>query len=211
MHIAEGMISGSAQGIAVLVAGAGVAAAGTAVGLRRIDYQQVPQVAMLSAAFFVASLISVPIGPTSVHLVLNGLVGVVLGWAAFPAILIGLFLQAIFFGAGGLTTLGVNTTTMALPAVISYYLCNGPVRSKYPIVALGSGFVAGALATVLGAALTALAVLAAGRQFAVFSQAVLIAHLGVAVVEGVVTGSVVAFVRRVQPELLDAPLLQPEP
>lgn len=33
----------------------------------------------MTAAFFVASLIHVPIGPTSVHLLLNGLLGVVVG------------------------------------------------------------------------------------------------------------------------------------
>ena len=38
---------------------------------------------LLGAAFFVASLIHVPIGFSSAHLILNGLLGVVLGWAAF--------------------------------------------------------------------------------------------------------------------------------
>jgi len=35
MHIAEGMLSGSPEGIAVLAAGAAVTAAGTAWGLRK--------------------------------------------------------------------------------------------------------------------------------------------------------------------------------
>mgnify|MGYP000653403121 CR=1 FL=1 len=54
--------------------------AGTAAGLRKLDYDRMPQVAVLSAGFFVASLVHVPIGPTNVHLVLNGLVGLFLGW-----------------------------------------------------------------------------------------------------------------------------------
>ena len=85
MHIQEGALSGSTEGIVVLCAGAALAAAGTALGLRKMDYQRVPQVAMLSSAFFVASFIHVPVGPTNVHLVLNGLAGLILGWAAFPA------------------------------------------------------------------------------------------------------------------------------
>ncbi len=72
---------------------------------------------MLAAAFFVASLIHVPIGPSNVHLILNGIVGLLLGWAAFPAILIALVLQAMLFQYGGISTLGVNTIIMALPAV----------------------------------------------------------------------------------------------
>ena len=67
------------------------------------------QVGILSSAFFMASLIHVPIGPSSVHLLLNGIVGLLLGWGAFPAILVGLALQAMFFQFGGITVLGVNT------------------------------------------------------------------------------------------------------
>lgn len=220
MHITEGMLSMStqggqlslsAEGTAVLAAGVVITAAGTAVGLRLMDYERVPRVAMLSAAFFVASLIHVTLGPASVHLVLTGLVGVILGWAAFPALLVALFLQAILFAYGGLTTLGINTMTMALPAVACYYLFQRAVRSRHDRVALGAGFAAGATAVVLGALLTAGALLAVGDEFRAVCQTVLIAHLPVALIEGLVTGSVVLFLRKVRPELLRAPLLAPGP
>lgn len=209
MHISDGMIPGSPEGIAVLASGMAIAAAGTALGLRKMDYEQVPQVAMLSAAFFVVSLISVPIAGVGFHLVLNGLVGLMLGWAAFPAVLIALLLQAVFFGHGGLTTLGLNTATMALPGVICYYLYHGTVRSKYHSLAVSGGFTAGATAALLGAVLTVLALLATGEQFQALSHVVLLSYLALALVEGLVTASVVAFLRKVQPELLEAPLLEP--
>ena len=41
----------------------------------RIREDEIPRVALVTAAFFVASLIHVRVGPTSVHLLLNGLVG----------------------------------------------------------------------------------------------------------------------------------------
>jgi cobalt/nickel transport system permease protein len=44
---------------------------------------------VLSATFFVASLIHVPVGPSSVHLIMSGLAGLVLGWTAFPALFVG--------------------------------------------------------------------------------------------------------------------------
>jgi cobalt/nickel transport system permease protein len=47
-----------------------------------------------------------------------GIVGLRLGWGAFPAILVALTLQTVFFRFGGITTLGVNTVSMAMPAVI---------------------------------------------------------------------------------------------
>lgn len=87
MHIAEGVLSP-----AVLAGGAVLALAGTALGLRKLEYDRLVAVGILSAAFFVASLIHVPVGLSSAHLVLNGLVGVLLGWAAFPSILVALLL-----------------------------------------------------------------------------------------------------------------------
>ena len=113
MHISEGVLS-----TPVLLSGAALTVVGTAIGLKKMDYDRIPQVAVLSAAFFVASLIHVPIGPSSVHLILNGLLGLLLGWAAFPAILVGLALQALLFQYGGLIVLGVNTFNMAMPAVV---------------------------------------------------------------------------------------------
>ena len=70
MHISEGVLSAP-----VLVGGAALAAAGTALGLRRVDYDRLVTVAILSAAFFVGSLIRVPLGPSAAHLILNGLAG----------------------------------------------------------------------------------------------------------------------------------------
>jgi len=206
MHIYESALTVSTAGIGVLGAGAALAAAGTAVGLRKIDYQRVPQVAMLSAAFFVASLIHVPIGTAPVHLVLNGLVGLLLGWAAFPAILIALFLQAVFFGGAGILALGVNTVTMAAPAVAVGCLLGGATRVKSEAVAAVAGFAAGAMGILLGLVLWAGVMTAACPEFQTFSQAAVVAHLGLAVVEGLVTASAVAFFRKVRPELLDAPL-----
>lgn len=210
MHIHEAVLSGTTEGIVVLCAGAAAAAAGTAMGLRRMDYQRVPQVAILSSAFFVVSLIQVQLGPTSIHLTLNGLIGLILGWAAFPALLIALFLQAILCGEGGLMALGINTFTMGFPAVVCYYLFHRAVLWRHETAAFSAALAAGALGVLLGASLTASAVwIAGGEEFKLFAGAVLISHLAVAAIEGLVTGSVVMFLRKVRPELLEAPLLAP--
>jgi cobalt/nickel transport system permease protein len=209
MHIEEAVLTVTPAGMGLLIGGAAVAAAGTALGLRRMDYQRVPQVAMLSAAFFVASLIHLPLGFTSVHLVLNGLVGLVLGWAAFPAVLIALLLQLLLFGFGGVTTLGLNTTVMALPAVAVHYLCNRPARAANEPLAFAAGFAAGAVGIVLGALALSGSMAAAGQQLERVAQIALVAHLPLAVVEGFVTAGAVVFLRKVRPELLAAPLLGP--
>ena len=209
MHIHEAVLAGSPEGIAVLSIGAVGAAVGTYLGLRKLDYERVPQVALLSAAFFVVSLIHVPLGGTSVHLVLNGLIGLVLGWAAFPALLVALVLQAVMCQHGGLLALGVNTLSMALPGVVAYYLFHRAVRWRSDGLAFAAGLAAGALAVLLSAALTASALWVAGEQFALFAEAAFAFHVGVCAVEGLITASVVMFLRKVRPELLSAPLLVP--
>jgi cobalt/nickel transport system permease protein len=196
MHVSEGILSAP-----VLVAGAALAAAGTAVGLKQLDYDETARAGMLSGVFFVASLIHVPLGPASVHLILNGMVGLLLGWAAFPAILVALALQAVFFQFGGITTLGVNTVIMALPAVVAYHLFAPLLRRGRP-VALAAAFAAGGLAVGLGGVLVGLALFFTEEQFLEVAAAVLAAHLPVILIEGVVTALCVAFLQKVQPSTL---------
>jgi len=196
MHISEGVLSGP-----VLVSGILLAAAGVAVGLKKLDYDRIPRAAILSASFFVASLIHVPVGPSSVHLILNGIVGLILGWGAFPVILVALTLQAMLFQFGGITTLGVNTMIMALPAVFCYYLF-GRLVGRQPRIALPAAFVCGALSVFLGAVMVGLALTFTDENFLKVSYLVVTAHLPVMIIEGIITAFCVAFLKKVQPDML---------
>src|SRR5271167_1152486 len=97
MHIGEGILTATPAGQGALLAGTIVAVAGTMIGLRRLDEEQIPKAAVLGSAFFVASAIQAPMFGSSVHLILSGLMGLVLGWAVFPVVLAGLILQIVFF------------------------------------------------------------------------------------------------------------------
>ena len=201
MHIIEGILSAP-----VIATGAAITVAGTAAGLRQMDEERIPVVAVLSSTFFVVSLIHVPVPPTSVHLILNGLLGVILGLAAFPAMLVGLSLQAVMFGFGGWTTLGVNTLNVALPAVLCFYLFNRGIRWAGDATVFALGFTAGALAIVLSYLLLGLSLMASGEEFAPLVGLVGIGHLVTMVIEGLITGSVVVFLRKVRPEVLGPPV-----
>jgi len=197
MHIAEGVLSAP-----VLITGALLSWAGVALGLRKLDLEQIPQVAMLTSAFFVASTIQVPVGPASVHLVLNGLTGLLLGWAAFPAILIALFLQTVLFGFGGLSVLGVNTLNLALPAVICFYIFRPFLHNQHRKIIFLSGCATGALAISLSTVMMGLSFLATGREFIRVVQFTLLAHLPIMFLEGLLTGFLVLFLHQVHPQLL---------
>lgn len=114
VHIAEGVLAGSWLLVGFVLAG-GLALRGAA----RIRDEEIPRVALLAAVFFVASSIHIRVGPTSVHLLGNGLLGAVLGWRAALAIPLGLFLQAALIGHGAYSTLGVNTCVLVLPALLA--------------------------------------------------------------------------------------------
>ncbi len=197
MHISEGVLSAP-----VLITGAIVSAAGVAVGLKKMSYDRIPEVAVLSSAFFVASLIHVPVGPSAAHLVLNGLLGILLGWMAFPSILVALSLQALLFQFGGFTVLGVNTVIMAVPAVLVYILFSPFVKKKNVIVVGVAGFLAGATGIALGAVLIAVALISTGESFTAVAKVIAVAHIPIMIIEGIVTGFCVLFLKRVKPEIL---------
>lgn len=197
MHISEGVLSAP-----VLIAGATLTAGGVAAGLKKMENRDVPTVALLSSAFFVASLIQIPLGPASIHLTLNGLTGLLLGWMAFPAILVGLALQAVFFQFGGLTSLGVNSFNMAFPAVLAYYLSRPLLRSSNRSLLFVGSAICGALAILLSGLLIGLSLVWTGEPFWEIAQLTVAAHLPVMVVEGTLTGLCVLFLRKVKPELL---------
>ena len=205
MHISEGVLSGP-----VLLAGGALAAAGTAVGLKQLDYDRIARAGLLAAAFFVASLIHVPIGPSSVHLILNGIVGLILGWGAFPAIVVALLLQGVLFQYGGLTTLGVNTLIMAVPAVLCYYLF-APLLHRRREIALTAAFGCGFASILLGAVVAGAALMFTEENFLEVTVLIISAHVPVMVIEGMITSFCVAFLLKVQPELLPGPDHRPNP
>jgi len=185
MHISEGVLSGP-----VLLSGAALAAAGTAVGLKSVDYDQIARVGLLAAVFFVASLIHIPVGPASAHLIMNGMIGLLLGWAAFPAILVALVLQAIFFQFGG-------------TAVAFRYLFAPWLRKPWAATMIGA-FGCGSVAVLLSALVTAVALLATEENFTEVASILVVAHVPVMVIEGVVSAFAVSFLIRVQPAMLPA-------
>lgn len=210
MHIADGILP-----VYVTAGGYAATVVVTAYSIHRIErkpdhHENIPKAALLTAAFFVASWIHIPVPPTSVHLILNGLLGALLGYFAFPAILIGLFFQAVMFQHGGLTTLGVNAMIMGFPAIIGHYVfrlrvLGGNENRKATAI---FGFLCAAVTIGLSVALFMLILLtnipadldADAERHAIYTVA--IAHLPLMAIEGVITAALAVFLQRVQPRML---------
>ena len=212
MHISEGILPGQ-----LCIGGYGFTSLITWYSLRQINrlpnpQASIPKASLLTAAFFVASSIHIPIPPASVHLVLNGLLGTVLGYYAFPAILIGLFFQGIMFGHGGLTTLGINALIMGIPAILAYqifqlrYVLGKGIRENLSMRIFG--FIAGAAAIGVSSLIffsLIITNLPSGFDNSLEQTAIyglMIAHIPLMGIEGILTAMVVSFLHRVMPELL---------
>lgn len=197
-HIPDGVVT-----MPVLVTGAVVSAAGLGLGLRRLTPERIPQVAVMSAVFFVASLIHLPAGPASVHLILNGIMGAVLGAAAFPAIVVALLLQAVLFGFGGLVVLGVNAMNMGVPALLAGIAFRALWRRDAPRRTAILGTACGGGAVLLTTLMLAGSLAASGREFLPAAQLIVVTALPVVVVEAAFTAAALGLIARVKPELLE--------
>ncbi|QAR32185.1 cobalt transporter CbiM [Geovibrio thiophilus] len=197
MHISEGVLSAS-----VLGAGAAASIGFLVYGFREMKDELLTKTALMSSLFFVGSFIHVPLGPSSVHLLLNGLVGAVLGFAAFPAIFMALLLQGLLFQFGGITTLGVNTFDAAFPAVCAFFIFR-KAASAEGILRTVLFFLTGFVPVALSSLLVALMLFLSGGKLFQAAQAIFLAHVPVMLIEGTATVFILRFIMKVYPSLLE--------
>jgi cobalt/nickel transport system permease protein len=198
VHLGDGALStmwwvSGFAGLGVLLAGA----------MWKVREEEIPRIGVLTAAFFVASSIHMPLGilPTSVHLILNGLVGVVLGRRAPLAIAIGLTLQYFLLGHGGKTTLGINACIVSLPALAAGAMY--PLLRRIGVPAFARGVLLGGGAVAASVTLNFLALLLGGKEdWQVLAKLVLLAHVPIVIIEGLMLGVVVSYLEKVKPEML---------
>lgn len=204
MHLSEGVLHAP-----VLLANAVLAAGGVAIGLRKLEQERLPLTALFSAVFFVAGTIHVPVGIGSVHLILNGMAGLFLGWTVFPAFLIALLLQVLFFSFGGFAVLGVNLCIMAIPAVIAHYLWRARLRPQMSLKdRLFVGIGAGVVGVGGAAALASLELmLDGGKSYTDLVWLLLASHLPVFVLDSVISVGVISLLCKMYPDALNPSVL----
>ena len=199
MHISDGVLSGP-----VLITGFVAAIGVAAYTLRKVDLEDIPKISVVTAAFFVASLIHIKLPGMSIHLILNGLVGIILGMQAFPAILLGLVLQAILFGHGGVTVIGVNAVMLGGGALIAHFAWQQRHRFNLKNNDVAFAAIGGAVGILSSGCVLALALLTTSEAFAVISGAALGVHVVLMLIEGAVAAACVGFILKVKPSLLNA-------
>ncbi|HAX61025.1 MAG TPA: cobalamin biosynthesis protein CbiM [Elusimicrobia bacterium] len=177
------------------------------------DDRKIPLMGVLGAFIFAAQMINftIPATGSSGHLGGGMILSILLGpAAAFLVMASVLLVQALFFADGGLLALGCNifnlgffTCFIAYPLV--YKKIAGSNLSSKRIM-LGAT-IAGIIGLQLGAFGVVLETVFSGISelpFGVFVMMMQPIHLGIGIVEGLVTSLVVVFVLKARPEILNA-------
>jgi cobalt/nickel transport system permease protein len=150
MHIPDGYLSPLTCATLYLFAATGWHAA-----LKRIKQllatRAIPLISVFAAFSFVVMMFNVPLpGGTTGHAIGVGVAAIVLGpWGSILAISIALAIQALFFGDGGITTLGANCFNMAIVGSFTAYVvyrtiaANSNLKSRQRVLAAAvAGYVA---------------------------------------------------------------------
>ena len=198
VHISDGILANE-----VWIAGIILTCIILVYTLSRIKVEEIPKISLVTSGLFIASLIHIPIGPASVHLILAGLAGVLLGIGAFPSVFVAVLLQALLFQHGGITTIGINTLNIGLPALAAYGIFHLGVkytRFKHKNAVFGAA--AGGMAVFLATIMTSVVLILTGEELWGLMIVLLSAHIPVIIIESVIAGSVTAFLVKVKPEML---------
>jgi cobalt/nickel transport system permease protein len=191
---------------------------------RRLNTHMVPLLSVFAAFSFIIMMFNLPLpGGTTGHAVGVAIAAIVLGpWASILAISIALIIQALLFGDGGITAIGANCFNMAILCSLSAYGIYRLLAGRAPIESprrVMAGAIAGYVAINLSALAAALelgiqpllyrdasgAALYAPYSLQIAIPAMMAGHLTVAgLAEMVVSGGVIAYLQRMEPNLLRA-------
>lgn len=190
---------------------------------KSLHTRMLPLLAVFSAFSFVIMMFNLPLpGGTTGHAVGVAIATIVLGpWASIVAVSMALLIQAVFFGDGGVTTLGANCLNMAvLGSFVAHWIYqlvagkSAPDSGRRLIAAAAAGYLAINLAALLTAVefgiQPALFHDAAGTPLyapyplAIAVPAMMIGHLTFAgLAELFITAGIVAYLQRSQSSLLN--------
>jgi cobalt/nickel transport system permease protein len=220
MHMADALLS-PAVGGTMWAATAGITYYSARKLKQEMDDRKLPLMGVLGAFVFAAQMINftIPATGSSGHLAGGMILAILLGpYAAFLTMASVITVQALFFADGGLLALGCNIFNMgffacfvAYPLIYKKLVGEQPTQGRILLGAIAAAILSlqmGAFGVVLETMFSGISDL----PFTTFLLLMQPIHLAIGVVEGLVTATVVAFVWKARPEILEmAPRLAPGP
>lgn len=198
MHISDGVLSTAVTAVTYVGAGGLLT-----YSLKGVKAEEIPKIALMTGVFFVGSSIHVPIGPSSVHLLLTGFIGLVVGRRAPVSILIALLLQLFLLHFGGLSSLGSNVLNTGLPAVILAAVLL-PLLRKHPRRAFPLGLATGFLSVAATILMVAITMIQSNLRFGMGAlstiNTLVLAHIPLMLVEALITAFAVQAIVKIRPD-----------
>jgi cobalt/nickel transport system permease protein len=176
---------------------------------RKLDERQIPLMAVLAAGIFVAQMLNFPIfGGTTGHLLGAALAVIMLGPLGGILVLsVILIIQCLFFGDGGITSLGLNILNMAVVGSITAHFANAPFRKNVIASTLFASWLSVVAAAFACAVELALSDILSGGVFGIIASVafptMLSYHVVIGIGEALITTSVIFYTAQVRPEVLD--------
>lgn len=211
MHMADALISPAVGGI-MWAATAGLVVYCSKKMRDGFEGLRVPLMGVLGAFIFAAQMINftIPATGSSGHLGGGMILAILLGpYAAFLTIASVLTVQALFFADGGLLALGCNIFNLGFaPCFIVYPFIYKKIVGEHPTQGriLAGAMIGAIVGLQLGAFGVVLETVFSGISELPFSTFVLLMqpiHLGIGIVEGLVTAALVVFIWKARPEILE--------
>ncbi len=211
MHMADALIS-PVVGAVMLAASTGTIAYSVSKLKDGLEEKKIPLMGIMGAFVFSAQMINftIPATGSSGHIGGGILLAALLGpYAGFLVITSVLLIQALFFGDGGLLALGCNIFNLGFfTCFVAYPLIYKPIQKKG--ISAKTITIGAIIAVVIGLQLGAFGVvvetLASGKTELPFGTFVLLMqpiHLAIGLIEGIVVSSVLCFIFKFSPDILE--------
>ncbi|WP_343379000.1 cobalt ECF transporter T component CbiQ [Candidatus Bathycorpusculum sp.] len=184
----------------------------------KLAEHQIPLMGLLTAFFFAAMMINIPlIGPTTAHLLGGAVIGLLLGpFAGLLSMSIILVMQAFLFGDGGLIVLGANVLNIGIIGVfipcIIFIVLNKLFKPKigpsfYATIFL-SAFFGDLLAAIAAGIEVGLSPLSTWYGLSVAVPAMALNHAIIGIAEGFVTVFLIMALINLRPDVAEkSPIL----
>lgn len=175
------------------------------------DEKKLPLMSIMGAFVFAAQMINLTIPGTgsSGHLTGGLLLSALLGpYGAFITMSVILTIQSLFFADGGILALGANIWNMGFYSCFFAYLCiyKPIIKGEFSRSKIIIGSMLGSILSLqLGAFSVTLQTLLSGITELPFSKFLLVMqsiHLGVGIIEGLITSAILLFIYESRPEIL---------
>ena len=196
MHVSDGILTSE-----VTITTAVIAVGLLIYSFKDLKNKNIAIVSAMSAVFFIASFVHIPLGFVQIHLVLIGIIGIILGAQVFLAIFIALLLQATLLGYGGISSLGANLIIMSLPAYLIFLASKMGLLNFFSLKI--KYFMIGFLAVLLSSLFLALILALSKEEYLYASYTIILTNVPAMFIEGLITLFLINYLKKSIPDLLD--------